>query len=266
MSTTRTDMTPLEPITVDALSAIPGIRHGFFTRVGGVSSGIYAGLNCGFGSSDVASDVAENRARVARHLGATDDRVLTLHQVHSSAAHVIREHIPRGHLPEADGLATATPGLVIGVLAADCCPVLFADPEAGVVGAAHAGWRGAVSGVLKSTVAAMEGLGARRERIVAALGPCINQANYEVGADFQATLLDHDPDNAAHFRRHEATGNPHFDLPAYVARRLLQLGLARVERQAPCTYADESKFYSFRRTTHRGEPDYGRQVSAIMVV
>ena len=262
----------LSPITASSLSAVPGVGHGFFTRAGGMSTGLYRGLNCGLGSKDDPAAILENRARVARALGATDERVLTLYQVHSAAAHVIHEHIPREHLPQADGMATNKPGLVIGVLAADCCPVLFADPEAGVVGAAHAGWRGAVSGVLKATVAAMEGLGARRERIVAALGPCINPHNYEVGPDFIAQLLAHDPDNAAYLATANRDdigcvepGKTRFDLPSYVAARLTKLRIASVERQAPCTYADESNFYSYRRATHRDEPDYGRQISAIVL-
>ncbi|MBX9927207.1 MAG: peptidoglycan editing factor PgeF [Hyphomicrobiaceae bacterium] len=254
----------LSPITADALSAIPGVRHGFFTRAGGVSTGIYAGLNCGLGSSDDPKAVLDNRARAARHLGATDERIQTLHQVHSAAAYVISEHIPREHLPQADGLATNKPGIVIGVLAADCCPVLFADPEAGVVGAAHAGWRGALSGVLKATIATMEGLGGRRERIVAALGPCIGQQNYEVGLDFVEQVLAHDPDNSQ-FLAKSHMGKSRFDLPGYVEMRLSKLGIRTIERQSPCTYADDGRFYSYRRATHRKEPDYGRQISAIVL-
>lgn len=252
----------LAPLMASNLLAVAGIQHGFFTRAGGVSAGLYEGLNCGLGSKDDPALVLENRARVAGTLGAADERVLTLYQVHSATAHVVSEHIPREHLPQADGMATRTPGLVIGVLAADCCPVLFADPAAGVIGAAHAGWRGALSGVLKATVAAMEGLGARRERIVAALGPCISQPNYEVGTDFVEQLLSHDPGNTR-FLTKSHLGKSRFDLPGYVEMRLQKLHLKSIERQSPCTYADESRFYSYRRATHRKEADYGRQLSAI---
>lgn len=258
-------MADLKPIESAALASLNGIRHGFFTREGGVSRGIYAGLNCGQGSKDDAADVLENRTRVARHLGAADARVLTLHQVHSATAFVVDSHIPRQHLPEADAAVTRTSGLVIGVLAADCGPVLFADPEAGVIGAAHAGWRGAVGGVLRATIAAMEGLGARRERIVAAVGPCINQASYEVGPEFEAELLARDPANSRYFRRHEASGRALFDLPGYIEGRLAALGLKLIERQTQCTYGNESRLFSYRRATHRSEPDYGRQISAIVL-
>lgn len=259
-------MGDLKAIEAASLASLGGIRHGFFTREGGVSQGIYAGLNCGQGSSDDPNHVIENRARVARHLGATDARVLTMHQVHSAAAFVVDGHIPRIHLPQADAAVTRTPGLVIGVLAADCGPVLFADEDAGVIGAAHAGWRGALGGVLKATVAAMEGLGARRERVVAAIGPCINQSSYEVGPEFEKQLLDHDPANVAFFAPMGESQRAHFDLPGYIEARLGKLGLKSVERQTHCTYSDESRFFSFRRATHRSEADYGRQVSAIVLI
>lgn len=257
------------PLTAPSLAGVPNVRHGFFTREGGVSTGIYAGLNCGFGSNDHQAHVTENRTRVARHLGAASGTVLTAHQIHSATAVIVNAAIARHELPKADGLATRTPGLVLGALAADCAPVLFADGDAGVIGAAHAGWRGAVGGILEATIAAMEQLGARRNQIRAAVGPCISQPNYEVGPDFEAALLARDPAFAAFFARIGANPKPHFDLPGFVAASLARAGLLSVERQAPCTYASESDgeslFYSFRRTTHRNEPDYGRQISAIVL-
>lgn len=256
----------LTPLTATCLSDLPGIAHGFFTRKGGISTGIYAGLNCGFGSNDDAAHVTENRARVARHLGAKTGGVLTLHQIHSATALVVTGDIARNDLPKADGLVTRTRGLVIGVLAADCAPVLFADPEAQVIGAAHAGWRGAVGGIVEATIAAMEGIGADRRRIRASVGPCINQASYEVGREFEADVVARDPANAVFFAKRGPSGRAHFDLPAYVAARLIAAGIKAVERQTPCTYENESLFYSFRRSTHAKAPDYGRQNSAIVLI
>lgn len=255
-----------DPITVGCLSDLAGIRHGFFTREGGVSDGIYASLNCGAGSSDRAAAVAENRRRVARHLGLDGgERVLTLYQVHGRLAHVADRPLARSELPRADAVVTRTPGLVIGVLTADCAPVLLADPEANVIGAAHAGWRGALDGVLESAIDAMVGLGARRERIRAALGPCINQGAYEVGPEFEDRFLEASAENARYFDRPAPAARPRFDLPGYVEARLSRAGLAAVERRSDCTMAHDSRFFSFRRTTARGEPDYGRQISAIVL-
>jgi purine-nucleoside/S-methyl-5'-thioadenosine phosphorylase / adenosine deaminase len=254
----------LEPILSSALQA-PGIRHGFFTRAGGVSEGLYAGLNCGLGSRDATERVLENRARVARHLGGSEPEVLTLYQVHSGKAVRVDGPIARDSLPKADAVVTTVPGLVVGVLTADCTPVLFVDPEAKVVAAAHAGWRGAVGGIIESTVAEMESAGARRDRIRAAIGPTISQPAYEVGPEFEAELLALDPANQHFFVRPSAPGKAHFDLPGFLSRRLDRLELAAVDRVSPCTYANESLFFSFRRTTHRAEPDYGRQISAIVV-
>jgi hypothetical protein len=244
---------------------LPGIRHGFFTREGGVSDGLYAGLNCGLGSNDEAERVLENRARVARHLDGAQPEVLTVYQVHGCTAVRVDGPLSRGELPKADALVTTVPGLVVGVLTADCTPVLFADPEAKVVGAAHAGWRGAVAGIVEATIAEMERAGARRERIRAAIGPTISQAAYEVGPEFEAEVVALDPANRAFFTAREPGTRPRFDLPGFVARRLDRLGLGAVERASPCTYANESLFFSFRRATHRCEPDYGRQISAIVV-
>ena len=255
----------LAPLTAACLADLPGMRHGFFTRDGGVSTGIYAGLNCGFGSNDDPALVGENRARVAGHLGSPVPAVLTLHQVHSAIAVTVDEHIPRLELPKADGAVTATRGLVIGALAADCAPVLFADPEAQVIGAAHAGWRGAAGGVVEATVAAMVRLGARREHIRASVGPCINQASYEVGRDFEADLVARDTANTAFFTRIGTNPRPHFDLPGFVEAQLRRARIGTVERVSPCTYENESLFFSFRRTTHRKQADYGRQISAIVL-
>lgn len=255
----------LNPIEAPSLSDLAGIRHGFFTRDGGVSEGIYSGLNCGLGSSDEPARVLENRARVARHLGAAHNGVTTLYQVHGAAAHVVKAPIPRADLPKADAVVTNTPGLAIGVLTADCTPVLFADPEAKVVAAAHAGWRGAVSGVLESAIAAMEGLGARRANIRAAVGPSISPANYEVGPQFMADMLTIDPAARHRFYRPAAAAREHFDLPGYVKDRLGRAGIGCIEAAAPCTFENESRFFSFRRSQARKEGDYGRQISAIVV-
>ncbi len=254
----------LQPVQSIELSRLPGVRHGFFTREGGVSTGLFAGLNCGPGSSDAPQDVVENRRLVARHLGGQDD-VLTAYQVHSPDAVIAEAPFPPEGKPKADAIVTRTPGLVIGVLTADCGPVLLADGEAGVVGAAHAGWRGAVGGVLESAISAMERLGASRARIVAAIGPCINQDSYEVGPDFESALLKSCPSNGKFLSRRDSESKAHFDLPAFIEARLRDAGVARIERQTACTYADDSRFFSFRRSQHRSEPDYGRQISAIVV-
>lgn len=255
----------LKPITSSLLTGMDGIRHGFFTREGGVSEGLYLGLNCGLGSKDDTDKVIENRARVAKHLGAARPEVLTLYQVHSAVALTVSGPIAREALPRADAVVTATPGLAVGVLTADCTPVLFADPEAKVVAAAHAGWRGAVGGVLEAAVAEMVAQGAQRARIRAAIGPTINQCCYEVGPEFEAEVLGLDADDARFFRVPAEGARALFDLPGYVEKRLRGLGLAGWERVAPCTYENESLFFSFRRTTHRLEGDYGRQISAIVV-
>jgi len=244
---------------------LPGIAHGFFTRHGGVSGGIYTALNCGLGSADDPAAVTENRARVARHLGAAPDRILTLYQVHSHRAVIIDRTLPRDALPQADALVTATPGLVVGALAADCAPVLLADPDAKVVAAAHAGWRGAIAGVVEAAIAAMEHLGADRRRIRGAVGPCINQPAYQVGPEFEAAFLELDALNSRFFMRPAPGARPHFDLPGYVRHRLQAVGLASTEQCAPCTYENESMFFSYRRSQARSEADYGRQISAIVV-
>ena len=255
----------LAPLEAANLTNLPGIRHGFFTRQGGVSEGLYASLNCGLGSGDDASPVLENRRRVARHLGGSSDGVTTLYQEHGTTALEVSGTIARDMLPRADAVISRTPGLVIGVLTADCAPVLLADPVARVVAAAHAGWRGAVDGIIESAVAGMERLGAKRQRISAALGPCIGPVAYEVGPDFETQFLASDADSRQFFSRRDNADRPHFDLPAFVGRRLRDAGIGSVVGLSPCTYENESLFFSYRRKTHRQEPDYGRQISAIVV-
>lgn len=252
-------------IEAASLSAHDGVRHGFFTRAGGVSGGLYASLNCGVGSQDDPGRVAENRARVLTALGAEPGRLASPYQVHSAQAVVADAPWPRAEAPKVDAVVTATPGLAIGVLTADCAPVLFCDPQARVVGAAHAGWRGALTGVLEAAVAAMEGLGARRGRIAAAIGPTISQAAYEVGEEFRGQFLAEAAHNERYFSYPQAGARPHFDLPAYAADRLRTAGLAQVEVLALCTYGEPERFFSFRRATHCGEKDYGRQISAILL-
>ena len=251
-------------LTSSALSGLPGIRHGFFTRVGGASTGLYSSLNCGLGSNDEPPRVIENRDRVARHLGAASGNVNTVYQVHSAVALAIDRSF-EGQIPKADALVTRTPGVVVAALAADCAPILFADPEAKVVAAAHAGWRGALGGIVEATVVGMERLGASRMNIKAAIGPCIHQENYEVGAGFEAQFLAGSGDNARFFATLPGKRNVHFDLPGFVAGRLRQAGIVSFTSSPCCTYADPAMFYSYRRTTHHKEPDYGRQISAIVV-
>jgi YfiH family protein len=244
--------------------AAPGIRHGFFGRDGGVSGGIYASLNCGYGSADAPEAVRENRSRVAAALGVGHEALLTVHQAHSAVAVAADAPWPARQPPRADAMVTRRPGLALGVLAADCAPVLFADAEAGVVGAAHAGWRGALDGVLSATVTAMTRLGARPERIAAAIGPCIGQASYEVGPEFRARFLAVDDGHERHFAAGDG-GRFRFDLPGFVAARLAAAGLAAVTRLDIDTYPEKNRQFSYRRATHRGEPDYGRAISAIVL-
>lgn len=252
-----------ERIEARTLGGLPVISHGFFTRRGGVSGGVYGSLNCGQGTADSPDSVQENRSRVAAALGITPDHLLSPRQVHSPDAQVVEAPWP-GERPTADALVTAKTGLAIGVLTADCAPVLFADPAARIIGAAHAGWRGALSGVLESTVDAMERLGARRERIVAAVGPTIGPSSYEVGPEFERAFLDRTPDYSRFFR-HAPNERSRFDLPAFCCARLAEAGIGTVENASTDTYADESRFFSYRRARHRKEADYGRQISAIVL-
>lgn len=250
------------PLTADALAALPGIAHGFFTRHGGVSQGGYTSLNCGLGSNDDPAAVHENRTRVTAFL--TAQSLLTAHQVHSATAVIVDKAWSRQERPRADAIVTATRGLALGVLTADCAPVLFADAQAGVAAAAHAGWRGAIGGVLEAALAAMETLGASRARIVATVGPCIGQPAYQVGFDFEQAFLERDPDSARFFARPDPAARPHFDLPKYVSHRLARAGIAAAEL-APCTYAGTEHFFSYRRSQASKEADYGRQISAIVL-
>jgi YfiH family protein len=250
--------------SADELARCDGIRHGFFTRRGGVSTGIYGSLNCGPGSGDNAENVRQNRTLVAETMGVSPDRLLTLHQVHSPTAVVAGEPW-RGTPPEADAIVTSTPGVAVGILTADCAPVLFCDPEARVIAAAHAGWRGALSGIVDATIAAMQGLGANRGNIVAVIGPAISQKAYEVGADYVERFLAEAPENDAFFITDESSGEPHFDLPGFVWDRLSRAGVGTIADLGFCTYCDETRLFSYRRSQHHGERDYGRQISAIVL-
>jgi YfiH family protein len=247
------------------LSGFSGIRHAFFTRAGGVSTGIYESLNSGVGSNDAPENVAENRARMAASLGVAPERFLTAHQVHSPTVVVAEGPWSGAERPRADAIVTRVPGLAIGVSTADCGPVLLADPTARVIGAAHAGWRGALTGVIEATIAAMETLGARRSRIAAAAGPMIRQPNYEVGQDLLDRFVAADADSARFFIPAQRPGHAMFDLAGYVVSRLERASIGEIEDVGFCTYADPARFYSYRRATHRAEPDYGRHVNAIVL-
>ncbi len=248
----------LHAITAPALDPV---RHGFFTRKGGASSGVFSGLNCGAGSSDLAEAVRMNRARVAAQMGVAPDHLVTVHQTHSGRAVTIDGPLD-GPVPEADGMVTATPDVVLGILTADCQPVLFADRDAGVVGAAHAGWKGAQAGVLEATLDGMESLGAERARITAVIGPTISQRAYEVGPEFLDRFLDEDPENGRFFA--QGTGDRLlFDLVGYGLHRLRAAGVGHAEWTGHCTYSDPEHFFSFRRATHHGEADYGRLIATI---
>jgi YfiH family protein len=247
------------------LSAIPGLRHAFFTREGGVSGGIYAGLNGGLGSSDDPANVAENRRRMAQQMGVSPEHFLSVWQVHSPDAVVATGPWERASRPRADAMVTRTEGLAIGVTAADCGPILFVDPNARVIGAAHAGWKGALTGILESTVDAMEKLGAERSGIVAAIGPLIRQHSYEVGGEFVERFVEADAENALFFMPSTREGHAMFDLAGFIRTRLENAGVLMIDDTGIDTYSDE-RFYSYRRSVHRGEPDYGRHVHAIALV
>lgn len=250
-------------IQSEALSRDPRIRHAFFTREGGASEGLYASLNGGLGSGDDRARVLENRARMAERVGVAPDALLSVHQIHSPDVVVVEEPWAPDARPKADAMATDRPGIALAILTADCGPVLFADAEAGVIGAAHAGWRGALAGVLEATVAAMERLGARRDRIAAVLGPTISQPAYEVGAELRDAVVAEDRTAERFFAAGAREGKFQFDLPGYIGARLARAGVGAAHDLARCTYRQEDLFYSYRRATHRGEPDYGRLVSAI---
>jgi len=248
----------LEILTADCLSPL---RHGFFTRKGGASSGVFTGLNCGTGSSDQSQAVSINRERVAGAMQVAPHALITVHQVHSADVATINGQHP-GEKPAADAMVSATPGLALGVLTADCQPVLLADPQAGVIGAAHAGWRGTLDGVLEATLDAMEALGAERAQITAVIGPTISQRAYEVGQEFLEMFLDEDADYARFFVNGRA-GHYQFDLPGFGLHRLRAAGVGHAEWTRHCTYSDPALFYSYRRSVHEGAADYGRLISVI---
>ena len=250
-------------MTVEVIraAALDGVAHGFLGRCGGVSEGAMWGLNVGYGSGDDPERIAENRARAIDSV-LPQAQLATVHQVHSATALPVEQQWPQDERPHADAMATGRPGLLLGVLTADCAPVLLSDIESGVVGAAHAGWRGALAGVIDAAIEAMEALGARRERIAAAVGPCIAQESYEVDVAFRQRFFEADEDNERFFVDGNA-GKPQFDLPGYVRHRLIAAGIGEVETLRLDTYAAPDRFYSFRRSTHLGEPSYGRQISMI---
>jgi polyphenol oxidase len=248
-------------IDVTTTPLLNGTRHGCLGRRGGVSTGLVAGLNVGLGSGDDPAAIIENR-RLAAQAVAPDAKLVTVYQVHSADV-VEAAAWSDDARPKADAIVTDRPGLLLGILTADCAPVLFADTEAGVIGAAHAGWKGAIGGVTDATIAAMEKLGAKRDRIAAAIGPCIARASYEVDAGFLSRFTEVDPENERFFADGQRSGHHQFDLEAYVAHRLARAGIMRVAALGIDTYSQADRYYSFRRATHAGEPDYGRQISLI---
>ena len=248
------------------LSRLPGIAHGFATRQSGVSEGIYASLNCGLGSADAAENIRRNRARFAASLGADPQALITPYQVHGTEVVTVTSERDPLSRPRADALVTKEKGMAIAIGIADCGPLLFADAAAGVIGAAHAGWQGALAGVVETTVSAMEALGAARSNIHAALGPTISRRSYEVGSEFHARFLAVDLGNEVFFQASPRANHFCFDLPAYITGRLDRLGLASQIDLELCTYEDEERFFSFRRASHRGEADYGRMLAGIMLL
>ncbi|MGD0191800.1 MAG: peptidoglycan editing factor PgeF [Rhizomicrobium sp.] len=252
-------------LTADNLAQLETVSHGFFTRRGGVSTGVYESLNCGPGSNDSRDAVFENQTRALDTLAPGGARLVRVHQIHSADAVCVGADWDVSTPPKADAMATRTPGLALGILTADCAPVLMADAEAGVIGAAHAGWRGALSGVVDSVIAMMEQLGAKRARIAAAVGPCIGQASYEVGDELRAQFLADDAGNDRCFAPGTRPGHWQFDLEAYVVGHLHRASVDNIVALGACTYAREDDFFSFRRMTHRGEADNGRQISLILL-
>lgn len=245
------------------LSISPGVSHSFFTRRGGVSEGVYASLNCGYGSDDDPGAVGENRRRVTDRLKA--DHLITAYQTHSATAVAVSDPWQPADAPTADALVTDRPGIALGILTADCAPILLADPEAGIVGAAHAGWKGALLGIVGATVEAMQGLGAKTERITAAVGPALAQDSYEVSAEFHRRFVDDDPGFETFFAPGPRPEKFQFDLLGFVGLRLKRAGVTRIDTIPRDTYAQETDFFSYRRCCHREEPDFGRQVSAILL-
>ena len=257
-------MPPLPKIEAPVLTDTTDIRHGFFTREGGVSGGLYQSLNCGFGSDDDPVNVAENRRRVCDTLDVAADALITPYQVHGTHVVAVDQPWTYDTAPKADGLATSVPGIALGILTADCAPVLFADREAGVIGACHAGWRGALDGIIEATLATMDRLGAHRSNICAAIGPCIAQASYQVGAEFRNQFLAADDGNARYFDG-DNEGRYRFDLPRFVAACLNRAGIADTGWVGIDNYTEDRQLFSYRRATHRGEKDFGRGLSAIVL-
>ncbi len=258
----KQDMTNIS-ILSPKLSLLSGINHGFFTREGGVSTGLYSSLNAGQGSSDAPENVTENRNLVAKCLSIKPENLVSVYQVHSNNVAIVTKPWQADDRPKVDGMVTSVANLALGILTADCGPVLFADSTARVIGAAHAGWKGAIGGVLENTIVAMEALGAKRKNITACLGMTISQDNYEVGRAFLEQFLAQNSNNNRYFIPSKIPNHYMFDLPAFITMRLTQAGIGSVENLNVCTYADEQRFFSYRRTTHRNEPDYGRHISAI---
>jgi polyphenol oxidase len=252
-------------IEAAGLGQIAGVRHGFFTRQGGHSQGLYASLNCGLGSNDDRAAVRRNRRSVAEAVGAEPANLITVHQLHSNIVIHATEPWDEDARPKGDAIVTRRPGIAAAILTADCAPVLMADTTVGIVAAAHAGWKGAIGRVLESTVDEIERLGGHRHHIVAAIGPAIGRAAYEVGEEFRNRFVASEPGNARFFIAADRPLHYRFDLQAYAAYRLEALGLRRVETIEACTYTEEQRFFSYRRATHRGEPDYGRQISVVML-
>lgn len=253
-------------ITLDHLAAQDGLRHGFFTRADGVSTGILAGMNCGYGSDDDPARVTANRARAMARLGLPADALTTVHQVHSPDVVTVTAPFPHAAAPKADALVTDRPGIALGILTADCVPVLFHDPQACVIGAAHAGWKGAVTGVLEATIDAMAALGADPARILAGIGPHIGRDSYEVGPEFRDRFLSRDPAHAGLFHPSARAGHWMFDIGAYVQDRLRAAGVTKVAATGLDTLAREDLFFSYRRACLRNEPDYGRGLSALCML
>ncbi len=242
------------------------IAHGFFTREGGLSDGIHAGLNCGYGSDDKREAVRQNRARVSASLGVAPENLITVHQIHSARVIVAEQAWQPGEAPRGDAMVSTTPGLALGIMTADCAPVLFADAQAGVIGAAHAGWKGALAGILEATVRKMEEQGAQRSQIAAVLGPCIGQISYQVGPEFLAAFTAQNSTHEKYFAPSDKADHHQFDLAGFVMSRLKRLGLEQSHDTALDTYVDEGRFYSYRRSCHRDESDYGRQIAAITLL
>ncbi|MBT3916967.1 MAG: peptidoglycan editing factor PgeF [Rhodospirillaceae bacterium] len=252
-------------ITIEELSGNPVIRHGFFTREGGVSEGLYGSLNCGYGSDDQADNVTENRKRVVNELGVPEAVLLTCYQQHTATALVVEKSWSPENAPIADGMATKTPGLALGILTADCAPVLFADESAGVIGAAHGGWQGALGGIVEATLQRMTELGATIGNIKAAIGPSIAQSSYEVGPEFFGRFNEASADYAVHFRPSSKDGHHMFDLAGFLVTRLREVGVAEIAKTGYDTRQDEHLFYSYRRSVLQGEKDYGREISVIVL-